>query len=614
MGNTRKPGKIKYGILWIMVLIMALGMLAACNPIGTTKVVSKKFVSSSVITTGGDKSLETGINLKNIAAEASGEEIQLTLSFVKGSRLANENTGEAAVMSVPEYSIKVLEDPHRMQISIHGLNYWDYSDDVLSKASGLIYGGFSQMPMGDEPFSLFLQLNSDVEYSVQEKDSQLILTLKAKEQEAEANKVYVLLNAYDEYSEGLIPEDLGFTPTLCDENGAANVAIISKAFSTSKEAEEFRDQVNEALKATMPTKTAYVQELKTDALPTFDAGTDLAQVEKHPVLYSSNKENVLPLVMQNATYACSAPNGNMLFIRTSSPDASLDVEMVTTDALWIVEPTGKKEQLDITQPFYGIAAAAYSKDGQYLAILDITQDQSLLYVYNTQNGELYNLAEEGFGSVTSGFVWDGSENILYGMTGFDKLQLMQYDLTDGTGKISTVEEQEGFAGNIGIAGEKLYFAAQNEGEKGTVYAVDTTQHTREKLTEGISFAISPDGKYMALCRPRPIVDEVQYVDVVLFNLETKEEKIIMENIVLEKLSFSADSSHIYFTYGLDAPEKEAYPYALVDYAIGSGKLNTVGNLTTPVVMTGTYGNSLFITDNMEVEGTYTPNTYRYDIQ
>ena len=100
------------------------------------------------------------------------------------------------------------------------------------------------------------------------------------------------------------------------------------------------------------------------------------------------------------------------------------------------------------------------------------------------------------------------------MTGFDKLQLMQYDLTDGTGKISTVEEQEGFAGNIGIAGEKLYFAAQNEGEKGTVYAVDTAQHTREKLTEGISFAISPDVKYMALCRPRPIVDEVQYVDVV----------------------------------------------------------------------------------------------------
>ena len=54
------------------------------------------------------------------------------------------------------------------------------------------------MPIEDEPFSLFLQLNSDVEYSVQEKDSQLILTLKAKEQEAEANKVYFLLNAYDD--------------------------------------------------------------------------------------------------------------------------------------------------------------------------------------------------------------------------------------------------------------------------------------------------------------------------------------------------------------------------------------------------------------------------------
>lgn len=66
--------------------------------------------------------------------------------------------------------------------------------------------------------------------------------------------------------------------------GTANVAIISKAFSTSKEAEAFRDQVNGAVKTAMPTKTAYVQELKTDALPTFDAGTDLAQVEKHPVL------------------------------------------------------------------------------------------------------------------------------------------------------------------------------------------------------------------------------------------------------------------------------------------------------------------------------------------
>ena len=61
-----------------------------------------------------------------------------------------------------------------MQISIHGLNYWDYSDDALAKASGLIYGGFSKMPIEDEPFSLFPQLNSDVEYSVQEKDSQLI--------------------------------------------------------------------------------------------------------------------------------------------------------------------------------------------------------------------------------------------------------------------------------------------------------------------------------------------------------------------------------------------------------------------------------------------------------
>ena len=59
MGKTCKPGTIKYGILWLMMLFMALGMLAACNPIGTTKVVSKKFVSSSVITTGGDKSLET---------------------------------------------------------------------------------------------------------------------------------------------------------------------------------------------------------------------------------------------------------------------------------------------------------------------------------------------------------------------------------------------------------------------------------------------------------------------------------------------------------------------------------------------------------------------------
>ena len=50
---------------------------------------------------------------------------------------------------------------------------------------------------------------------------------------------------------------------------------------------------------------------------------------------------------------------------------------------------------------------------------------------------------------------DGSENIFMDDR-FDKLQLMQYDLTDGTGKISTVEEQ-GFAGNIGIAGEKALF-------------------------------------------------------------------------------------------------------------------------------------------------------------
>ncbi|MBQ9941449.1 MAG: hypothetical protein IJP03_00430, partial [Christensenellaceae bacterium] len=542
-------------------------------------------------------------------ARAEGEQTVFTFSFVKGSR---SQGGESALHTVPEYTVKVLDAPRRLQISFKGMDHWEYDPAVLAYTDERVLGSLQKDPFGEQPLSLYVQLTGDAEYLVREKDAQLTVAIRPAEDEDAAEHYFVLIDAFEEYEEGLLSQELGLTPTLAAEEGAIRPAVISQAFASRADAEAFALKVEEAAAKAVPGKRAQICLVAPGCLPVISAAADEARIQR-PVLKSGDTAQQLTLLMQNATYLCADSKGGSLFVRTVLPDKLVDAEPVTTDQIWHLQANGKKQLLDLGQTFYGIAQAEYSPDERYLAILDSSLDQSVVYVYDCQTAQMLNMAEEGFGSVTSSFVWDERDNCLYAMTGYDRMQLLKATFDDGKVAIREVEEQEGFEGTLALADGKLYFADQSAGDSGIIYRVDAITGKREEVSSGISFLMAPGGKTMVVCRPRPIVDEVQLVDVICLDLETGSETPILKNVLIEQMAYLADSSRVYITYAADDSEGE-FAYGMDVFHVAQKSVETVGRLTTPTILTGEDKSRILVVDHVEFDGSYIPVTYSYTVK
>lgn len=593
----------------LLFLFSLITFVSGCHPIQKNPTQEHELFGSTIVTKGGDQTLAGGMNLKNITAKQDGDFLTITFSFVKGSRLTGNE--ESTVTGLPGYEIFCRQQPRRMVISFDGVDFWDYQDQGIFGDSNLVYGSFRTLPMEGQSFQYHLQLGSDVEYGVEEKESQLILRLRSQNKPdgdvESGDGYYVLLNAFDQYEEGLVQQDAGLTPTLCEDN---RLALISERFPSLEEAEQFQEKTNREISQSIPAKQAYVQQIFGDALPQYDAEADLKKLEKRAVLSVGGKEVEIPSIIQNASYLCTAPNGNRIFVRTTAPDQTIDTEQAALDTLWIVEATGKKYELKTDEAFFGINRGAFSFDGRYLAFLDITYQESILYLYDFQTGALINAGEEGFGSRTSGFVWAENQNILYAMTGSAGLQLIQYNLTGEQATLSPIEELQGAEGSLGISGNKLYFSDALEGE---IWSVGITDGMRAKFADGQSFVISPDGRYMALSR-MIAVDEAQVsMDTLLINLTTGEQSMVAQHKLLESVAFAADSSKLFYTYEKEGAT-QPYSYALEQMEIGSKQTSEIGLSTTPTVFLDGVSGDLLLVDNIEFEESYIPVTYRYQPQ
>ena len=118
-----------------------------------------------------------------------------------------------------------------------------------------------------------------------------------------------------------------------------------------------------------------------------------------------------------------------------------------SEQLWILNTDGRTQSVDISE-FFAISKAAFSADGRYIAILDQSIENVVVYVYDFTEKTLINLGEEGFGSQTADFAWSDASNTLYAMTGNqDTKQMKSCTFSDdGSFKIEAVEEQEGGEG------------------------------------------------------------------------------------------------------------------------------------------------------------------------
>ena len=131
--------------------------------------------------------------------------------------------------------------------------------------------------------------------------------------------------------------------------------------------------------------------------------------------------------------------------------------------------------------FFSISKAEFSADGRYIAILDLSIENRVLYIYDfeaddtdeTGQGGFINLGEEGFGDQTAAFAWSDTDDVIYAMTGYSAMQMMACEmLPGGDVHIFAVEEMAGSEGALAVSQGRLFFADS--------FAGDERSHLRDR--------------------------------------------------------------------------------------------------------------------------------------
>lgn len=583
-----------------MILLAAACLFVSCAQEGQqtpSEPQTEKQVAGTV--TGGDPSLGDAVNLKDINVEQQGENTVITMYFLNGSRLSGVD--ESKLSAVPGYSVKLLSSPYRLQVDL-SVGYWDYVENNETYDNSILYGLFSAIHSeGEKKLSVFFQLNNNAKAVLSEEDDKLVITLSPDEQGAR-EAYFVGLNAYEAYEQGLIPEDAGLTPTMCE--GLTDVTLVSAPLRDETSAQKLAEEIDLKIASAVPAKKAYVFTMSTDGLPAYNKDADTESVKEEPVVLKDGMPAVLPVLVENGRYLCTTVQGNIIYARSYVPNSGEDTEQVLKERLWMIETNGKKTQFELPD-FYGIEKAAVSADGRYIGILDSGIENKVLYVYDMQDNILHNLGEEGLGTITTSFAWDAERPVIYAMSGVgaaegtSSLQLVKYDFSrEGGERVEAIGgDMPGTDSKITLVNGSIYFADKTAGE---IYAVDTAAEERRKVADGIDFAVSPDGNHIAAVVP--VVEAEEEGSSVTFNitvtnLATGEKRDVFQGIgegESPSIGFDAGSDILYFTTYSYEGVTEDYQVAIMEYTISSDELSLMEYSKTERIMPGVNVGEIYV--------------------
>jgi len=520
---------------------MALGLLLA--------LAGCSGASRSV--TGGTEKPADNINLKAVDVVSDGSRTVLTLSLISGSRKAGYP--ESKLTRLPAYEVTALGQPYRLKITLDGISFWDYEQTAWD-FSGLVTGLFREVPAYDDSLVIYVQLAREVQYSVSEDEGSLIITLTPGSQTGTAG-YYCVVDAFYEHQEGVWPDDIDMTPVLCTDS--QNKLLISQVFPTQTTAEAFQQQVSERLKLELPGKTVSVIYLEAGALPDYAADIDYSLAEEQGVLLKDGALLSTPVLLNNGRYLATAPDGTIAFSRVYQPAGSAPVQeaYLSTEKIWTMDISGRIQSVD-TPEFYSISSAAYSASGRYLALLDISIENRVLYVYDFAEGMLYNMGEEGLGSQTSSFAWSGDEDKLYAMSGNESMQLNVCEFAeDGSFRIGGIEERPGAEGNLAVSGNRVFFA---DFEAKKVYEIGGMRY---EMGSGVDVKVSPDAKKLLILDTKADAEDHVTTDLKIYDIEADRTDIIVTDARIDVFCFGSDGK-VYYTEDAGEQAVDGYPYAL----------------------------------------------------
>jgi len=587
-------------IFLIFVIILSFSFLACKGRKGD------EFYDMDEQASGGSPTSEMGMNIKDIDINYFQNQTEIALHIVYGSR--EEIQSEAIITNLPKYEVFLLDEPYRLGVRLYGIEFVDYiqkSDWALDEH---VVGVFRERVAGKDYTTVYFQLNSQVKFRVDEGDGKIRIVLETEETGKEENH-FVMLNAFDEYLEGAFGEDYGLSPVLCADR--VNIAMISKPLESFEEAEALLAELSLKIEKSPISKTPYTMTLAGEVLPIMNSDIDVFLPANKKMVIEDNVAKTLPVLIENGKFIAQSEN-MMLYVKPYIPKEG--DAFFAGEELWALTNLDKKAKLDLP-PFNFIQGASFSKDGRYIGFIDVSVDSKVLYVYDLQNLILYNLGEEGFGNITSSFVWSEEYSSIYAITGNDNLQLAKCDFTETGIKISAITENTEGEGKIADFGDRIIFADNFAGEHGIIYGIDKKTGKKEFLTEGVDFKISPDRANMAVLEYNDFGEESAYVNLKLYSLLDQSETTIVKGGIVESYEFLPTSNTLLYSDGTKSDYTYRFLYSLESYHLNTGVKDFIANMATGEFYLSKFSAESYLIDYyLGDDGRYNYTTYLYKLE
>ena len=589
-----------------LILLIILILIVSFVSLGCKGSKEDSFHNIDEQASGGTGGPGSGMNIKDIDINYFQNQTEIALHIVYGSR--EETQSEAIITSLPKYDVFLLDEPYRLGVKLYGIEYVDYVEKSKWVLDEHVVGVFRERVAGKEYTTIYFQLKSEVKFRVDEGDGKIRIVLEGEQEEQRQNH-FVMLNAFDEYLEGALGDDYGLSPVLCSDR--SNIAMISKPLKTSQEAENLLAEINKKIEKSPISKTPYTMTLAGEVLPIMNLDIDVSLPANKKIIVKDKIAITLPVLLENGKYIAEADN-ILLYVKPYIPQEG-DM-FFAGEELWALTNQDKKAKLDLP-PFEFIQDASFSNDGRYIGFIDVGVESKVLYVYDFNKNILYNLGEEGFGNITSSFVWAEEENSIYAITGNENLQLAKCDFLEDSIVIKAIVENNEGEGKIADFGDYIIFSDNFAGEYGIIYRINKRSGNREFLTEGLDFKISPDRSNMAVLEYNDFGEESAYVNLKLYSFLDETETIIVKGGIIESYEFLPTSNTLIYSDGTKSDYTYRFLYALESYDLNSGEKNFIANMATGEFYLAKNSAEAYLIDYyLGGDGRYSHTTYLYQLE
>ncbi|MBE5785047.1 MAG: hypothetical protein E7330_04530 [Clostridiales bacterium] len=573
------------------------------------------FETDAVLSGGGTL---MNANLNSLRAEKAGEsDIRITLSFIGGSRMS-AGTDEREVRNVPAFTVSMLPEPARLVVSFESILYWDYLRDLDLGDLSFLRGSFGAAFEGSERFNLYIQLAGDAAYRVKEESDHIEILLRPIVEtavpEAEAapetetidiiedtfapdgQAFYLVANAFSAFTEGVIGGDRGIDPVLSAD--LETPLLISKGFSDRSSADRLMADILNSAEGLIESDFR-VELMEKGALPAYDESMEYeAAYDQQPIRIDGTPTALEPAIPDGLFLAVTPDKKGLLYTKRIR-EAALG-ETYEYEQLCVMRDGETKPLLSFE--FHTVESAVYSPDGRKLAVLERADESAHLYVFDLDTKELStDLTEMGFGDTVSAYVWDSMGGRVFSIGGSGEIAVHQYDFNvPSENKRHTVVDRKGVdESSLAFFGGEVYFCESGEGGA-VIYRVKPEGGMRRSFAAGEAFAISPDGRYMAVSDTTG-----ETASFSLLNMQDGSTVSVAEGIPVSTFFWAGDATRLYYIENrLSGSEGEAaeatetvndaYPYRLWVYDVEKGVSHAALDLPYASIAAGADAKTVYL--------------------